>query len=66
MSSLSSAQIVSTGSSIHNKLPHAFVGPLALHASTPVSYPGAVSPNCPEKEFVVLPMKKNKLSFVFR
>lgn len=43
MSSMSSAQIVSAGSAIHNKMPPALVGPLALHASTPVSYPGAVS-----------------------
>lgn len=42
---MSSAQIVSAGSAIHNKMPPALVGPLALHASTPVSYPGAVSPN---------------------
>ncbi|TGZ48893.1 Uncharacterized protein DBV15_08310 [Temnothorax longispinosus] len=41
MSSMSSAQIVSAGSAIHNKMPPALVGPLALHASTPVSYPGA-------------------------
>ncbi|KAL6448435.1 hypothetical protein ACFW04_000391 [Cataglyphis niger] len=40
MSSMSSAQIVSAGSAIHNKMPPALVGPLAL-ASTPVSYPGA-------------------------
>lgn len=45
MSSMSSAQIVSAGSAIHNKMPPALVGPLALHASTPVSYPGAVSPD---------------------
>lgn len=44
MSSMSSAQIVSAGSAIHNKMPPALVGPLAL-ASTPVSYPGAVSPD---------------------
>ncbi|XP_043581204.1 transcriptional enhancer factor TEF-1 isoform X6 [Bombus pyrosoma] len=43
MSSMSSAQIVSAGSAIHNKMPPALVGPLALHASTPVSYPGATS-----------------------
>lgn len=45
MSGMSSAQIVSAGSAIHNKMPPALVGPLALHASTPVSYPGAVSPD---------------------
>lgn len=48
MSSMSSAQIVSAGSAIHNKMPPALVGPLALHASTPVSYPGAVSPDLGE------------------
>ncbi|XP_043581195.1 protein scalloped isoform X2 [Bombus pyrosoma] len=48
MSSMSSAQIVSAGSAIHNKMPPALVGPLALHASTPVSYPGAK--NTPEKK----------------
>jgi len=42
---MSSAQIVSAGSAIHNKMPPALVGPLALHASPPVSYPGAVSPD---------------------
>ncbi|XP_014209220.1 transcriptional enhancer factor TEF-1 isoform X2 [Copidosoma floridanum] len=41
ISCMSSAQIVSTGSAIHNKMPPALVGPLALHASTPVSYPGS-------------------------
>lgn len=45
MSNMSSAQIVSAGSSIHNKMTPALVGHLALHASTPVSYPGAVSPD---------------------
>ncbi|KYN19970.1 Transcriptional enhancer factor TEF-1 [Trachymyrmex cornetzi] len=40
MSSMSSAQIVSAGSAIHNKMP-LMGGTLALHASTPVSYPGA-------------------------
>lgn len=49
MSSMSSAQIVSAGSAIHNKMPPALVGPLALHASTPVSYPGAVSPDLGEE-----------------
>lgn len=44
MSSMSSAQIVSAGSAIHNKMPPALVGPLAL-ASTPASFPGAVSPD---------------------
>ena len=44
MSTMSSAQIVSAGSAIHNKMPSALIGHLALHASTPVSYPGAVSP----------------------
>ncbi|XP_014482453.1 PREDICTED: transcriptional enhancer factor TEF-1 isoform X1 [Dinoponera quadriceps] len=41
MSNMSSAQIVSAGSSIHNKMTPTLVGHLALHASTPVSYPGA-------------------------
>lgn len=49
MSSMSSAQIVSAGSAIHNKMSPALVGPLALHASTPVSYPGAVSPDLGEE-----------------
>lgn len=49
MSSMSSAQIVSAGSAIHNKMPPALVGPLALHASTPVSYPGAVSPRVQDR-----------------
>ncbi|XP_008548186.1 transcriptional enhancer factor TEF-1 isoform X1 [Microplitis mediator] len=40
MSSMSSAQIVSAGSVIHNKMTPALMGTLALHASTP-SYPGA-------------------------
>lgn len=44
MSSMSSAQIVSAGSAIHNKMPPALVGPLAL-ASNPASFPGAVSPD---------------------
>jgi len=47
MSSMSSAQIVSAGSAIHNKMP-LMGGTLALHASTPVSYPGAVSPDLGE------------------
>lgn len=50
MSNMSSAQIVSAGSSIHNKMTPALVGHLALHASTPVSYPGAVSPNHSERK----------------
>lgn len=44
MANMSGAQIVSAGSAIHNKMSPALEGPLALHASTPVSYPGAVSP----------------------
>lgn len=50
MSNMSSAQIVSAGSSIHNKMTPALVGHLALHASTPVSYPGAVSPDQGERK----------------
>lgn len=45
MSSMSSAQIVSTSRAMHNKMPPALVRPLAFHSSTPVSYFGAVSPS---------------------
>lgn len=43
MASMTSAQIVSAGGAIHNKMSPVLEGPLALHASTPVSYPAAVS-----------------------